>query len=464
MSGVQPFSLKDDLGAVRRRPDGRTIQGVKTNYTVPLVVFVFGAVIGAGAVSVNTPEYRLGLCILSVLVAAVFYLNHVAERSDKRLLAGETSFRAFFEHAIEGIFRTTPDGQYLDVNPALARIYGYPNREALMAMRDIGSELYVDPQRREQFAEIMQAHDIVHDFISQIRRKDGSIIWIAENARALRDWSGKIVCYEGTVEDITAQMEAQIAMREALQRSEEANEAKNAFLAAMSHELKTPLNAVLGFSEILRKEVYGPLGHPSYKGYANDIHSSGAKLLAIINDVLDVARLEGGHITLAEQDCHPLDIGENAIALAQRISGTQRPVALNIPVSLPTVSVDPQRLTQVLVNLLANAIKFTAPTEDISLRSWLDKNGSLSFAVEDKGMGMAPEKIAAALEPFRQLDRSLSRRFEETGLGLPIARALVELHGGKLTIDSAVGRGTVVTIDLPENRTRQAAAPAALSA
>ena len=463
MLNVQPFTLKEDRGAVRRRPDGRTVQGVQTDYSTGLVIFFFGVVIGAGIAVIDEPAFRLGLCMLAVLAAAVFVLNRVAERSDKRLLAGEASFRAFFEHAIEGIFRTTPDGQYLDVNLALARIYGYPSREALMNMNDIGSDLYVDPKRREEFAAIMQAHDIVHDFVSQIRRQDGSVIWISENARALRDWSGKIVCYEGTVEDITSQMDAQNAMRDALQKSEEANRSKSAFLAAMSHELKTPLNAVLGFSEILRDQIFGPLGHPSYQGYAGDIHNSGTKLLAIINDVLDVSRLEGDAITLTEQDSHPLDIAEQAIAAARLATKDDRPIALNIPLSLPNVNVDPHRLKQVLVNLLSNAIKFTTPGDDISLRGWLDKHGAVCFAIEDKGIGMAPEKIAAALEPFRQLDRSLARRFEGAGLGLSIARALVELHGGKLAIDSAVGLGTVVTISLPPSRTRLHP-PAALSA
>jgi len=218
--------------------------------------------------------------------------------------------------------------------------------------------------------------------------------------------------------------------------------------------LKTPLNAVLGFSEILRDQVFGPLGHPSYQGYAGDIHNSGTKLLAIINDVLDVSRLEGDAITLTEQECHPLDIAEQAVAAARLAMKDDRPIAMNIPLSLPNVNVDPQRLKQVLVNLLSNAIKFTMLGDEISLRGWLDKHGSVCFAIEDKGIGMAPEKIAAALEPFRQLDRSLARRFEGAGLGLSIARALVELHGGKLAIDSAVGLGTVVTVSLPPGRTR----------
>jgi signal transduction histidine kinase len=231
----------------------------------------------------------------------------------------------------------------------------------------------------------------------------------------------------------------------------------------MSHELKTPLNAVLGFSEILRDQAFGPLGHPSYQGYAGDIHNSGAKLLAIINDVLDVSRLEGRNITLAEQECHPVDVAEQAVAAAQTLMRDMRPIALNVPLSLPAVCVDPQRLRQILINLLSNALKFTSPGDDISLRAWMDKQGAVCFAVEDKGIGMAPEKIAAALEPFRQLDRSLARRFEGAGLGLFIARALVDLHDGKLAIDSAVGLGTVVTISLPPSRTR-IYAPAALSA
>ncbi|MEI9888251.1 MAG: PAS domain S-box protein [Rhizomicrobium sp.] len=200
-----------------------------------------GAVLGVGTTHTPPNVTFAALVILAALGTAVFGLNRLAARADERLGAGDASYRAFFEHAIEGIFRTTPEGRYLDVNPALARIYGYANPAALKnGLTDIADQLYVDPKRRLEFQALMQANDQVTDFDSEIRRRDGSIIWISENARAVRDWTGRIVAYEGTVEDVTAQYAAQRALRRALSGAEEASRAKSAFLAAMSHELKTP--------------------------------------------------------------------------------------------------------------------------------------------------------------------------------------------------------------------------------
>jgi PAS domain S-box-containing protein len=425
-----------------------------------LAVLAAGVVLGAAARAVPPPEAWGGFVILSVLAAAVFAVSRLAERSKDRLMEGEASYRAFFEHAIEGIFRTTPDGRYVDANPALARIYGYDSPAALMhGLTNIADQLYLDPARRAQFQALMQADDQVADFESEIRRRDGNAIWISENARAVRDWTGRIVCYEGTVEDVTARYAAQRAMRRALVQAEEASRAKSAFLAAMSHELKTPLNAVLGFSEIIKDEVLGSISPPRYRAYAADIHASGTRLLAIVSDILDVARLNGGAITLEARPYPALVLAEEAVTLARIATKDVRRVELDIPAGLPPIEIDPQRLRQCLANLLSNALKFTPEGGAVCLRAWLDAGGGLCFAVADTGIGMAREKIDAALEPFRQLDGSLARRFEGAGLGLSIAKSLAELHGGTLTIASSVGMGTTVTVALPAARTttRQAA-------
>ncbi|HEY0281485.1 MAG TPA: PAS domain-containing sensor histidine kinase [Rhizomicrobium sp.] len=426
-----------------------------------LVSLLLGGVIGVASTTIDQGEFAAGLVIMVVLGIAVLWLRRVAERTDKRLIAGDVSYRAFFENAIEGIFRTTPDGHYLDVNPALAEIYGYPSPEALMnGLTDIASQLYINPGRREEFKTLMQMNDRVAGFVSEIRRRDGSTIWISENARAVRDWTGRLVCYEGTVENVTAKFEAERVMRQGLREAEEANRAKSAFLAAMSHELKTPLNAIIGFSEIMKEEAFGPIGQDSYRGYAADIHASGTKLLSIINDVLDVSRLEGGAITIEPQPCRVRDLAGDALEIARRLTGDGREVSIDMAQTLPAIHADPGRLRQVLVNLLTNALKFTPEGGAVSVRAWLEKAGGVSIAVIDGGIGMAPEKIAAALEPFRQLDGSLARRFEGAGLGLSIAKALVELHGGRLSVKSSVGRGTAVTVAMPAARTRRRDIPA----
>lgn len=412
-----------------------------------------GIAIGLGLAARLGGEFVAGLIIIAALCFALSLLSRVAENTRKRVTAGEASFRAFFDHAVDGIFRTTPEGHYLAVNQALADIYGYPAPDALISgLTDISAQLYVKPGRREEFHARMQANDVVTNFVSEIYHRSGRRIWISENARAVRDWSGALLCYEGTVEDVTEKFEQDRALRAALRQAEIANKMKAAFLAAMSHELKTPLNAVLGFSEIIRDEVLGAVGHDMYRDYAGDIHKSGTRLLAIINDVLDVSRLEGGLLTIEAQPENLLDVAEAAVQRARGITQDDRRIAIEIQPGMPSLLVDPRRLAQALGNLLANALKFTPAEGRVRFAARIGEGGAAVLTVEDTGIGMEPETITAALEPFSQLDGSLARRFEGTGLGLSISKALAELHGGSLDVKSGVGVGTIVTITLPATR------------
>jgi PAS domain S-box-containing protein len=426
-----------------------------------LAFFVAGMVVGLGLVSNLGGEFTAGLIIVAGLSFCISVLSRVAENTRKRVTAGEASYRAFFDHAVDGIFRTTPEGHYLAVNQALADIYGYASPESLMSgLTDISAQLYVEIRRRDEFRTLMQANDVVANFVSEIYHRSGRRIWISENARAVRDWSGALLCYEGTVKDVTEKFEQERALRTALRQAEIANKMKAAFLAAMSHELKTPLNAVLGFSEIIRDEVLGPVGHDMYRDYAGDIHKSGTRLLTVINDVLDVSRLEGGLLTLDARPENILDVVEAAIKQARTITHDNRRIEIDIPAGMPSLQIDPRRLAQAIGNLLANALKFTPESGEVRFAAQIAADGTVLLTVEDTGIGMEQETIAAALEPFRQLDGSLARRFEGAGLGLSIAKALAELHGGALRVKSAVGEGTVVTIALPAGRLGLMSSPA----
>jgi PAS domain S-box-containing protein len=426
-----------------------------------LAFFVAGMVVGLGLVSNLGGEFIAGLIIMAGLSFCLSLLSGVAENTRKRVTAGEASYRAFFDHAVDGIFRTTPEGHYLAVNQALADIYGYASPGALMTgLTDISAQLYVDIRRRDEFRALMQANDVVNNFVSEIYHRSGRRIWISENARAVRDWSGALLCYEGTVKDVTEKFEQERALRTALRQAEIANKMKAAFLAAMSHELKTPLNAVLGFSEIIRDEVLGPVGHDMYRDYAGDIHKSGTRLLSVINDVLDVSRLEGGLLILDARPENILDVVEGAIKQARAITHDGRRIEIDVPADMPSLLVDPRRLSQAIGNILANALKFTPESGEVRFTAQIAADGTVLLLVEDTGIGMEPETVAAALEPFRQLDASLARRFEGAGLGLSIAKALAELHGGALGVQSAVGEGTAVTITLPASRLGAMSSPA----
>lgn len=428
-------------------------QSPSFGFTTLSAVFVTGLAIGALFAFNLEGVFAVGLVVLAALSVVLPLLARMEENTRTRVTADEVSYRAFFDHAVDGIFRTTPAGHYLAANQALADIYGYPTPQALVAgLTDIGAQLYVENGRRDEFRALMQVHDVVTNFVSEIYHRSGRRIWISENARAVRGQSGELICYEGSVEDVTEKIEQDRALRAALRQAEMANKMKASFLAAMSHELKTPLNAVLGFSEIIRDQVLGPVGQQAYRDYAGDIHKSGARLLAVINDVLDVSRLQGGLLTIEERPENLRDVLDQAIKLARHKTPDARKIELDLPDDAPALLADPRRLSQAIGNLLANALKFTPEPGRVQIVFRRAVDGSVLLMVEDGGIGMAEETIAAALEPFRQLDGSLARRFEGTGLGLYIAKALVELHGGSLKVKSAVGEGTVVTIVLPSAR------------
>ena len=238
----------------------------------------------------------------------------------------------------------------------------------------------------------------------------------------------------------------------ARRRAEEANRAKSVFLANMSHELRTPLNAVLGFSEIIRDRLFGD-DAARYAEYAADIHRSGAHLLSIVNDVLDVTRIEAGKFELREEEVKLAAFLEGSL-LAVEPQAAKGGISLkrSMPGASATVHGDKTKLKQIVINLLSNAIKFTPSGGSVELSARADTDGGLIVAVRDTGIGMASHEIQDAVQLFRQVDNSLSRRYEGTGLGLPLAIQLTELHGGTLTVDSTPGRGTTVTVRFPSER------------
>ena len=237
-------------------------------------------------------------------------------------------------------------------------------------------------------------------------------------------------------------------------QAEAADRTKSAFLATMSHELRTPLNAIIGFSEMMDQEVFGPLGNARYRDYSQSIRDSGRHLLAVINDVLDISKVEAGKLELHIERVDLAALLEDCRRLV-RAKAFEAGVELQLVPSataLPAFWADAVKLKQVILNLLSNALKFTARGGRITVRTLPVAGEGIYLSVTDSGIGMTKEEVAVALQPFRQVDNSLTRKFEGTGLGLPLAKALVERHGGRLEIKSRPGAGTEVTVFLPEGR------------
>jgi PAS domain S-box-containing protein len=264
--------------------------------------------------------------------------------------------------------------------------------------------------------------------------------------------------------DITEVILREDRLREARDSAERANRMKSEFLATMSHELRTPLNAILGFSEIMREGLFGAIGTARYHDYVADIHQSAQHLLEIISDVLDMSKLEAGQMIAQHERVEVAATLHHCVRLMrERAASRQLRLSVDQTESLPALLADQRMVRQIVLNLLSNAIKFTEPQGDIRVACTVDDAG-LAICVRDTGIGIAPHDIPRALIPFQQIEDPLSRRFDGTGLGLPIVKAIMELHGGSVDLASTPGVGTQVTVRFPASRLLPAEPPPAATA
>jgi PAS domain S-box-containing protein len=375
----------------------------------------------------------------------------------------EATYRSIVEHAIEGIFQTTPEGRYLLANPALARIYGYGNvAELRQSVSEIARQLYVQPDRRSEFIRLMNEQDAVWTFESQIYRKDGSVIWISENVRVIRDEAGEVAYYEGTVSDITESKRAQEEMRRARVAAEEASRSKSQFVANMSHELRTPLNAIIGYSELMREEAE-EMELPSFVKDLLKIEGAGKHLLELINSVLDIAKIEAGKMDVhAERFEVAAMVKEVTATIAPVVEKNGNHFAVSVAPEVGVMHSDLTKLRQSLFNLLGNAGKFTKEgivSLTVTKEIMRDRE-FVFFRVADTGVGMTREQSDRLFKAFTQADSSTTRKFGGTGLGLAITREFSRLLGGETTVESALGRGSTFTLKLPVDLPSSSAADA----
>lgn len=358
----------------------------------------------------------------------------------------------------DAIIIADTDGRVEMANPVAAQVFGFDQHiladgatlhEILPAslLRSIeGAEEFPREYLIEDAAETGNTkclrYTMTHSRVPRMLSKDES---------AFRD----LITY--TFHDMTERHAAEQAIKKAHRQEQEASRAKTEFIANMGHELRTPLNAIIGFSELMTTEIFGPLGDERYRGYATDITGSGQHLLAIVNDILDLSRIESNKVDPANENIDIAAAVESCVGIARSWKEAEgKTFVLEYGHESAQLYADASLSKQMLINLLSNAVKFTGPDSTITIRTMIHADGGFGLSVIDTGIGIAEEDIDRVTEPFYQADGSLARAHDGTGLGLALVKAYVELHQGQFRIDSVPGDGTTVTLLFPKARLRPA--------
>ncbi len=371
------------------------------------------------------------------------------ERDDALLL-----LTSIFDVSEVGILVTDHNRRIVKVNDSFIRIYGW-NRNDL-----VGSD-FINIIAQDEREAALKNHE---EFISGGIRSSGEMKLIRKNSSlanvlfttATLELSQKRRFQVTTIMDITLRKQMEYSLRIAKEQADAANQAKSAFLANMSHELRTPLNAIIGFSEMMIKETFGPLGHNKYGEYLDDIHMSAKHLLEIINEVLDMSKIEAGKVELDEQEIDVRGLIDSVVRImANRAFNSGLEIKEDINPKLPVLFADARLVRQILINLITNAIKYSHKSGTIDVVAKLDEQNNMLLIVRDYGVGIPKDRIREAMEPFGQIhDPTRSNTQQGTGLGLPLTKAMAELHGGELGLKSDTGEGTEVTIRFPRGRVR----------
>ncbi len=373
-----------------------------------------------------------------------------AQRRSEKLLS------TVFQASSDPISLTTRDeGRYVDVNDSFLRALGW-RRSDVIGRTAADINFWKDPSFRGRMLEALKRDGFVRGIPSQVRTPDGEVRDYLYSVEAIQFEDEDLLL--GIGRDVTELKRQADELRRHMESAEAASRAKSEFLANMSHELRTPLNAILGFSEVIGGEMFGPVGHPRYSDYAKDIFASGRLLLGIIDDLLDLSRLEHGKLDIRAESVTVAEIVE---ACTRLVDGKAREAQVRVVAELPLQPVeleaDAMRLKQILLNLLTNAVKYTPQGGRVTIGVSQPQSGEVQFDVADTGIGMTPHEIEIALQPFGQVENAMTRHRQGTGLGLPLAKVLAELHGGRLTIHSTPRVGTRVAVTLPAAQRKTAA-------
>lgn len=384
--------------------------------------------------------------------------RHFADLSESENLRrrSEQRFRDFAEASSDWFWETDFEGRIVWESGGALPVINRPFDEVRnMTRQEIAGDL-ASKTDWTAYQKALRDHLNISGFEYSYRVKEGDTRSAEIGGVPLFSSTGEYLGHRGAASDITERKQAEAALQTALSDTERASQAKTEFLATMSHEFRTPLNAILGFSEILRAQYFGPLGALNYTEYANDIHESGEHMLALVNDVLDISAIEAGKRVIVKEEIH---LQELLMDCLKKVDATIRSsdlvVSRHIPEDLPMLYADKRSVTQIFLNIISNAIKFTNPKGSICVTVHA-ADTEILIEVTDTGVGIPADKLQIVTEPFSQADSDPHKAHEGTGLGLSIVKALIDTHQGQLNIKSTEGEGTTVTVMFPLRQTNAA--------
>jgi PAS domain S-box-containing protein len=366
----------------------------------------------------------------------------------------DEELRAILDTATDGIITLDKSGKIHTFSAGAEAIFGY--RIAEVADKPFGELLAADSRKiLRDYLAALQGPGLASVFndgreVNAVVKQGGTVPLFLTIGVLQSPASQAAFC--AVVRDITQWKRTESELREAKEVAEATSRQKSEFLARISHELRTPLNAIMGFSEVMRLERFGEIKNEKYRGYVNDIHSSGGLLLSLINDLLDLSKVEAGQLELNFTAVNLSDTADNAIRLLQEAATGARVVIRKVmPVNLPNVVADQRSMRQIMLNILSNAIKFTDPGGQVIMSAVVSKSGELKFRVKDTGIGMNEEQLRDALEPFKRVN-TVGREVQGTGLGLPLTKALAEANRTSFNITSEPRKGTLIELTFPTTR------------
>ena len=389
--------------------------------------------------------------VASITIAATAY-EFVRSRYNE-VEAERLRFNDFAESSSDWFWEMDENLRFSYFSSRFTEVTGVPQSVLLGVTREENGNPGATEEDWEQHLRNLHSRRPFRNFVHPRTKPDGSVVWLSINGKPVFQ-NDRFLGFRGTGTDITRHRAAEEQLKDLKEKAEHADRAKTEFLANMSHELRTPLNAIVGFSDALARGTFGPIDDPQIQGSIKSIYDAGNHLTQIISDILDISKIEASVMALDEEEVNLVGVVSDAVSLLLPSAQDQEIELLTeFPEDLPSILGDRLRIKQVSLNLLNNALKFTPSGGRVVVSLELQNHNGISMRVSDSGIGIKREDISKIVEPFGQVANTQSRNHGGTGLGLPICKALIELHGGYMEIESEIGQGTTVVVEFPSERT-----------